>query len=408
MNAPKALVWVAALLLAACLFSHTIALRLLLLALGIALTVTVLGRDRELQRLPSIWIPFALWAAWAALSLAWSVEPERSLKEWRNEVFYAGVVLWVCFVAAQAREATRIVLPVVSIAAFASCAVALHAASGGWESYQQGWHGGAGNHSSALLMLMPCVLVAGWHASRRGPRWWTMAMCAALAVLFLASAYATLSRTVWLGFALEFVLLGALLLPRARARLVGGVLTGAVVVAAGAALLSIQADRQLMGARKFDQDPRLALWSEVLSKAGERPLGGHGFGRGILRGTLQKELGSVDAQLWHPHNLFFDTLLQLGVPGLVILLLLLGAILREGWRLTHDADEAAVACGIALLTVVAGMVVRNTTDTLLVRQNALLFWGVTGMLLGLPLSRAGVAGRTPAPSDAAARAPRPG
>ena len=69
MNAPKALVWVAALLLAACLFSHTISLRLLLLALGIVLAATVLARNREFRSLPAIWIAFALWAAWAALSL---------------------------------------------------------------------------------------------------------------------------------------------------------------------------------------------------------------------------------------------------------------------------------------------------------------------------------------------------
>jgi hypothetical protein len=33
--------------------------------------------------------------------------------------------------------------------------------------------------------------------------------------------------------------------------------------------------------------------------------------------------------------------------------------------------------------VLAGMLVRNMTDTLLVRQNALVFWGVVGLLLGL-------------------------
>jgi len=37
--------------------------------------------------------------------------------------------------------------------------------------------------------------------------------------------------------------------------------------------------------------------------------------------------------------------------------------------------------------VVAGMVMRNMTDTLFVRQNALFFWGVAGILLGLPLTR---------------------
>jgi O-antigen ligase len=379
-NAPKAAALVAALLLAASVFSHTIALRLLLLTLGIVLAATTLARNRELRALPPIWIPFALWAAWAALSLAWSLEPERTIKEWRNEVLYAGATLWVCFVAAQGRGAARIFLPVVGLAAVAACALALQASTGGWAQYQLGWHGGPGNHSSALLMLMACVLLLGWYAARRGVLW-MMVVCAAIAALFLVSAYASLTRTVWLGFAVEFVLLGALLLPRARARLVGVVLAGAFVLAASAVLLSIHADRRLMGAGSVDRDPRLALWPEVLSQAAERPLAGHGFGRGILRGRLQEEFGSVDAQLWHAHNLFLDTLLQLGIPGLLLFLVLLGYVVREGWRLARDEDESAAACGIALITLVAGMVVRNITDTLLLRQNAMLFWGLVGVLL---------------------------
>jgi O-antigen ligase len=74
---------------------------------------------------------------------------------------------------------------------------------------------------------------------------------------------------------------------------------------------------------------------------------------------------------------------QTGLPGMLLFIALLAAIARAGWRLAVGGDEAAAACGIALLGVLAGMLVRNMTDTLLVRQNALLFWGVTGALLGL-------------------------
>ena len=385
MNWPKALVWVAALLLATCLFSHTVTLRLLLLALGILLAATVVARNRELRSLPQIWIPFALWAAWAALSLAWSVEPERSLKEWRNEVFYAGAVLWVCFVAAQAREAAKILLPVMGVAALAVCAAAFHAASRGWVSYQHGWHGGPGNHSSALLMLMPCALATGWYATRIG-RQWIVLLCAGIAALVLMSAYTTLSRTLWLGFAVQLVVLGGLLLLRSRQAAAGRIAMIAVALLLGAStlVLSIQADRESIGmVHRFEQDPRLALWPEVLQRVGERPLTGYGFGRGILRGPLQQQLGTLDGQLWHAHNLFLDALLQLGLPGLLLLLVLFGAILREGWRLARKADPAPAACGMALIAVVAGVVVRNATDTLLVRQNALLFWGVVGVLLAL-------------------------
>jgi O-antigen ligase len=76
-------------------------------------------------------------------------------------------------------------------------------------------------------------------------------------------------------------------------------------------------------------------------------------------------------------------MLQLGIPGALLLLALLIAIVRQGWHLARDADIVAAACGMAMIAVVAGMVVRNATDTLLVRQNALLFWGTIGVLLAL-------------------------
>jgi O-antigen ligase len=385
MNAQKALVWVAALLLASCLFSHTISLRLLLLGLGIVLTATMLARNREVRALPPIWIPFVLWAGWATLSVFWSIEPDRTLKELRNEVSYAGATLWVCFVAAHAREAARIFSPVVGLAAVAACTIALHASTTGWGNYQQGWHGGPGNHSSALLILMPCALAAGWYANRIGRRW-LVVMCAAMAGLFLASAYTTLSRTLWLGFAIELIILGGLLLLRTRRAVALRVAMIAVALLLGAitVVLSIQAERESIGAAgNFDQDARLKLWPEVLERVGERPLSGYGFGRGILRGPLQEQLGALNDQLWHAHNLLLDAMLQLGIPGALLLVALLAAIVRQGWHLARDADIAAAACGMAMIAVVAGMVVRNATDTLLVRQNALLFWGTIGVLLAL-------------------------
>ncbi len=393
MNLHTLLACVAALFTAVSLFSHTVAARLLLLAAGIALAAIVLGRSRETRPLPPVWIPFVLWGIWAALSIAWSLEPERSLKEWRNEVFYTGAALWICYVGAQARQAPRIFIAIVAGAALAVCATALVNFSRGLAPYQVGWHGGPGNHSSAVLTLMPLALVAGWHAARaRWPLWITC--CAwGIATLLVASAYTTLNRMVWIGFAVEFIVLGALMMRRgavrgARAKLILAVLAAVSLAGAAAMVLNIQAERKELGfARPIEEDSRLALWPEIAERIGERPLAGYGFGRGLLRGSLREELGSLDPYLWHAHNIFLEALVQTGVPGALLLALLLAAIARAGWRLASGADEAAAACGIALLGVLAGMLTRNMVDTLLVRQNALLFWGVTGVLLGLAEKR---------------------
>ena len=390
MSLATALSWIAALFLSASLFAHTVALRLALLVVGAVLATVFAWRNRaDTRLLPPIWLAFLLWAAWAWLSVVWSIEPERTLKELRNEIVYTGAALWVCFVAAQAANATRIVIPVVGAAAAAVMAIGLHDYSIGWEHYLGGLHGGPGDHSSALLTLMPCVVMTAWYGGRAGWRLRTHLPLWILGLLMLVSAYCTLNRTVWIGLGLEILLVGALLTVHARTpvswstrtKLVSGLVAVAIVIGAAIALSAVQIKREAVGGKSLATDTRLALWPEIVERIGERPLTGYGFGRGLLRQPLQAEFRDLDAMLWHAHNMFLEQLLQLGVPGLALFLVLLAAVLREGWRAARDRSDSRAACGIALIAVVAGMLVRNMTDTLFVRQNALLFWGVAGTLL---------------------------
>jgi O-antigen ligase len=384
---------VAALFLASCVFGNTVALRLLLLGFGMVLTSIVLTRkDHGLKPLPPIWLPFLLWAGWAALSVTWSIEPERTLKEWRNEVFYAGAALWICYVSGQVNGASRVFGPVLGTAGVLASAISLWNFSARPEHYAEGWHGGPGDHSSALLVLVPCALVSAWflHYTRRHFAW--LVLLVYVVALFVASAYATLNRTVWLGFAAQLAVIGALLLrresiqrsARVSARVKGiaiGIMVGIFAIA-GAVMAYVDAKREsAASADAVTRDSRLEIWSEIAQRILHRPAFGHGFGRGIDRDSLRRELGG-GRNLWHAHNLFLDTALQTGVIGLALFLLVIGSALRAGWRQAFDARDLTAAFGIAFIGVLVGMLVRNTTDTLLVRQNALLFWGVAGFLLG--------------------------
>src|SRR5687768_13034962 len=100
---------VAALFLASSMFGHTVALRMLLLGTGIVLAAMVASK-KQIDVLPPVWLPFLLWGAWALLSWTWSFEPDRTWKEWRNEIFYSGAALWICYVSAQAQNAPRLFL----------------------------------------------------------------------------------------------------------------------------------------------------------------------------------------------------------------------------------------------------------------------------------------------------------
>jgi O-antigen ligase len=290
-------------------------------------------------------------------------------------------------VGGQTRAAARVFPLVLGSAGALASLVALYYYFFLPRGYDSGWHGGPGDHTSALITLMPCVIVAGWFVSRVRQSPSTSFWIPALAALFLASAYTASSRTVWPALAVQFVLLGALFLMRAHLsgrttpRYIAAsaaALTIAATIACVAMTVRVQADRS-----PLESDARLALWPKVVERIAERPLTGYGFGRGMLRESFTKATGGVDTNLWHTHNLVLEAAVQTGIPGLLLLVVLLGAVLREGWKRALRPEEAAAACGIALIAVVAGMLVRNMTDVLLARQSSLLYWGVVGMLLGL-------------------------
>jgi O-antigen ligase len=385
MSLLDALGWTAALFVASSLFAHDVALRLVVLGLATLLCVGVLARRRgTVHALPPIWWAWLLFAVWSAASIGWSVEPPRSLKEWHNEVVYTAFALWTCYIGAQAKGAPRAFIVTLATGGALACTSAIWAfASGEPMESSTGWHGGPGDHTAALLTLMPCALAALWYG-RQAP-WprtalWLIAL---LIAVFLASALATQNRTVWVGFALESVIfIVVLALRRAgdrRAQLsltLAGVVT---IVAMGSIVLLVQADRETTGAYSMQADPRLAIWRKATQHIEQRPFAGYGFGRGLLRDRLPGEANHELA--WHAHNLFLDLALQTGLIGVVLFVVLLGATLRQGVRFAGDASAAAAACGMALIAVLAGMLTRNMTDMLFVRQNALLFWGVTGILL---------------------------
>jgi O-antigen ligase len=385
--------WTAALFLAVSMFGSSVALRLLLLLMAAALALAaVLRNGGTLQRLPPVWLPFCAWAVWAALSLVWSIEPERSLKELRNEMFYAALALWACFIGAQVRQAAKIMMPTIAAGAVAVCAVAvyhftiaMYYLQGDFTRYLSGWHGGPGAHSSVLLVLLPLGLMTVWYAAEKRVRWLALAGIA-ISLLFLASAYTTLNRAVFLAMGVQLAMMAGLVVLRQHGfskRAIGraAVIGMLFLATAAVAVLYLQGRRVELGGRQLEADTRLLLWPKVFSLISERPWTGYGFGRGLLREPLGQVLGTQDPNLWHAHNLVLEALLQLGVPGLMLLLWLLGATVRVGWLASRKDDRRTAACGIALVAIVAGMIVRNMTDTLFVRQSALLYWGVVAVLL---------------------------
>lgn len=97
---------------------------------------------------------------------------------------------------------------------------------------------------------------------------------------------------------------------------------------------------------------RLQIWSFVVDRANERPLAGWGLdaSRRIPGGHVNTSLGEERLPL-HPHNAILQVWLELGVPGVILLALIVGCVAMVPRREPDSAKVAAVRAGMIMSTM---------------------------------------------------------
>lgn len=368
-------------------FPGTVALRLL--CLTAIFVIALLGwRDLQPPELPCK--PMLLiWAGLALLSLTYAVDPAYSLGEIKNEIGYT-MMAFVAFFAMTKDSArlNRCLAAVIAVAMLvAGWALWAGQGSGAWDDSAA--HGGRGTFASLAVMAMPLVMLL-WRNRSRLERT-TLGTGVAL---ILCAAVISEQRIVWAALGLQCVVVLALLAQGGSLRLkptTFAALLVASVTIAGTALL-------LVHERKVDQSPveyydlnhdiRLQQWGRILERIQATPLTGAGFGREAMKKAYPDLVPTTPplTLLWHPHNVFLTYGVAMGYPGIVVLALLFGSLLwRYACHLRDPAQERRLMA-IAGIALIIGMVVRNLTNDLFLRDGALMFWSINGALLGL-LSR---------------------
>lgn len=393
--AQRALCWSGAGFLFAMPFTSSVAVRNVALGIALvaALVLAVRGRSAG-PRLPrAVLATLIIWAGVCAASWLWSVDPAYTAGELRPELLLPLIAFGVFWVGSR-RDAVRVWCTVLLAGAALLGAMALgeFALTGAWNPYRL--HAGVGAYSTWLVMVFPLVLTlilpnTAAPFSADGVRWPLFAL---LLVLVVGSAYLTQNRIVWPAFAAVLFVFCALYLrtswinPRDRrallavgALVLAGLVATLIFVTAHKANVNVGIDTPTVQSG-LEKDARLALWRYAAERVAEAPIAGHGFGRGILRGTLQSTLH--DRLLWHGHNVFLNVLLQTGMVGLAAFLALLAALASRFVAYAGARSAELNAIGIIGLAFLAGFLVKNLTDDFFVRHTGLLFWSMNGMLIG--------------------------
>ena len=358
----------------------------------------LLARARELRPLASsvprgVATAFVAWAVLAIASLAWSVDRGYSLGELKSEILYPAMALAIFYAGAALRPERwpvwwRALLAgsVAMLAAITLQEVLPFALSRHSVLEQRGpW-------STHLVLVAPLLLVIGWPApwgAGRPP--WVQAV--ALAAL-LAAAWATQNRMMWIAFGVQLALAMALwrampaMQPTHARDLRKLTIAAAIVVVVAFAAALVERNERFFGedapvSRSFERDLRPKIWARGIEQWRLAPVIGHGFGREIVAGAFVPLTPRVadHPEIRHAHNTFIDTGVSLGVVGVAVLLVLFLELAREYARYLRRPELAPL--GVLGLTLLAGFVAKNLTDDFMYRHNALVFWALNGMLLGL-------------------------
>jgi O-antigen ligase len=370
-------------------FHHAIALRLY--ALGVAMVLTFFaGGWREVTTFPlrGAWIA---WAAIAALSVILARDRHYSYYEFCHEIIYAFIAFAMWYTLARQHRGARWLGRTIAGLTVTVLAVGIAAYAPERPWFDLGVHGDVGFLSTFLVTILPVLLLL---ALRSPPRSAARIGAVALAVGCLAAGFLTLNRMFWFAAAAEITIFALFSMRywRHRHRVAWRVAVAALVAALALFEVLLASESRIAlsapGAgvwEFFALDPRGDLWPFATDWLVQHPWIGAGLGKWSMREVFDAQFH--DPLLLHAHNLFLDRALETGLPGLAMFVLLLVSTAIAFGRLARSDDVGTAAIGAAGLALMAGIVLKNLTDDFFVRENALLFWSLTGAALGAGAAR---------------------
>jgi putative inorganic carbon (HCO3(-)) transporter len=133
-------------------------------------------------------------------------------------------------------------------------------------------------------------------------------------------------------------------------------------------------------------EDRVEIWSRALYAIQDFPFTGCGLGafRRVVPVLYPLFTVPPDTDIGHAHNIFLQTALDLGIPGLVAYLALLGIALAVCWQVAVKGDrwERAIALGLAGSLI--ALHAYGMTDALaLGSKPAVAFWFALGLIAAL-------------------------
>lgn len=391
--------------------AHTTGLRTVLAFVVLAWALVALLRERHL---PPLALPMSGWLALGAASALWSTGPVETFKAALYEIALPAGAFYAACLVSQRAAAYRLLCGAVICAPVVLAALMLIAYAHGGSTeptLTEGngkfrYYPGAGITSTLCIYALPFALLLARDASR-GARVLGGLGLAAIAIAGVASDNRVFWPAVVAVMALFFLWQWRVFTPRQRAWSVAALVLSTAFAAGMFVHLNAMRGEPL---EVLGEDNRPEAWRQWGRIAAQAPFVGHGLGLKNLRAVAEEKLPPQFGKRYpemrfHAHNLPLDIVVQTGLAGLALFVALLWALARQAWRSSGDPERRAL--GAALLALIVGMLVKNTTDDFMHHAIVIAFWGYAGVLVGRLLAEGVLASRFSSRVQASATASTP-
>ena len=360
-------------------------------------TLVVLSRI-AVGKTPIAWSPTLWWAvalfSWTLFSLGSAIEPVRATKA--LAVLFAGI-LFATMVLAACRTMNEVrwvlgafvLLATVLVAKALTNVGQLQAIGGGGATVANRLKGSFGSPNQLGSFCDLGAFVAVGLAFGARTRLARAGATISLAIL-LAGLTFSLSRGAWIGAVLA---LAYLLLALREARVVAIAIGLPLIVVAwligsfAPGNTQVQVITKRVGALTFASpyDDRHQIWAEAIREMKAKPLVGYGPGDFPVS-SLRTGSETSSVYALHAHNIWLTWGAETGIPAVLIIFGLTGAVgfaarrASRGANKSGDREDRAIVAGLtaALITVIGQGLVDYTLGNLII---FVAMWGLVGAVL---------------------------
>lgn len=261
----------------------------------------------------------------------------------------------------------------------------------------------AGVLSLYLPLAVALALAWGWrHFRRESVPFLLPAANVVFACLVAGALVLTQSRSGWIGGTASLLSLATLwgfsdrrrwmralgaALPILVLVVVVGILLYVGTRAVGEALYGVTEESVETAAGAVSLQGRIEIWNRALYAVQDFPFTGCGLGtfRRVVHILYPLFLIPPDTDIAHAHNIFLQTALDLGLPGLIAYLALLGIALATCWRCARRGGPLVRATALGLAAGLVGLHVYGLADAVaLGSKPGVAFWFALGLIAALP------------------------